>query len=352
MPLIDPRESRELPSTHKESLPLPYVHYSGLYSTFVRFSSEESDETFLCECSRTAAENYSIDLISSLGGNPPWSITALGCLINRSSSQSSGTPEHFTSADEILPHLRFKEGLCHRCNQAVPSIDYGYELCFKHTSFFTQRFGFYVQQWLLSKGFNGWGDPIPGVLTATDVSPLLSIDTHAARKLLSQCSMGRTFPDEDGPVLAPSEERLLREKLRIQRLAVCTFAELQIREEFGFPNRGKLAQAEYMLFLILCRIFGKNAVTHRSRPEWLGGMELDVHIPSAGIACEYQGHQHSTPKSFMHSSPNSFSGLKSRDAKKEHLCQENGLRLLYFHECDYLTEELVRSRLSQSGHHF
>lgn len=78
--------------------------------------------------------------------------------------------------------------------------------------------------------------------------------------------MGRTFPEQYGEsALDWNEELTLREELKVQRLAVCAFAEQQIREEFGFPARGKLAQAEFMLYLILCRIFGKDAVTHRSR---------------------------------------------------------------------------------------
>jgi hypothetical protein len=344
MTLIDQRPSRELPSTHRESLPLPIVHYGGLYSTFVRFSEKEDGESFLCECARSAATNDILDRISCLGGPPPWNISSLGSLIDlRAVARDKNyLPDKFTALEEVLPHLRFRKGICHRCNQAVPSIDYGYELCFKKASFFVRRFGFYIEQWLLSNGLTVWGSQIRGVLPSDLVKTMLVVDTLETRKKLFRVKHGEIGSDD----LPYEEKHELRAALSQQDLSICNFAEAQVRGNFEFPAKGKLAQAEYMLFLIFRRIFDAEAVLHRSRPAWLEGLELDIYVPSAGIAAEYQGHQHSSVKSFMHSNnPARFAATQRRDARKGELCQQNGIRLYQFDECDYLTEALVRERL-------
>lgn len=348
MTLIDPRPNREQPSKHWESLPLPVVYYGGLYSTFIRFAENESSESFLCECSRSAAINQIWDTISHLGGPSPWSIASLGNLLDHRPQdyQRDGPGCRFSIADEVIPLLQFRPGLCHLCNHAVPSIDYGYELCCRKASFFVRRFGFYVQQWLLSQGLTGWGSQIVNVPLSGTVQPLLEIDTIEARKKIFSVPY-HGFGVEPATWL---ENRALRNALRTQNERVCDFAEAQVRELFRFPAKGRLAQAEHLLLFIFRRIYGSENVIHRSRPAWLAGLELDVHVPSLGMAAEYQGHQHSSARSFLHSNdPCRFKATQARDARKIDLCQINGTALYYFDERDYLTEELVRKRIGLSN---
>lgn len=343
---IDPRPGRERPSIHRESLPFSFVHYGGLYSTFVRFSEREDSQSFLCECSREAVENHLFEFCASRGDKPPWRFKNLPGLLD-STNDSSGLQEVlFSTPAEVMPRILFMDGICHRCNHAVPSIDYGYEICYKRTTFFAQRFGFYIQQWLHAQGLTGWGSTLPNVPAGDMVRPLLTVDVAASRKLLSQCWNARSNPETQSP-LSWEDERHLRESLKRQQLALCDLAEQTLRDHFGFPPRGKLAQAEHLLFLIVSRIFEAEPIHRRAKPEWLKGLELDIYVPSSGIAFEYQGHQHASPRSFMHADEGSFVRLQERDSRKNAFCFENGVRIIYFEESDYLTEALVRERIGR-----
>lgn len=76
----------------------------------------------------------------------------------------------------------------------------------------------------------------------------------------------------------------------------------------------------------------------QKRFEWLGKQSLDFYIPKYNIAIECQGIQHFEAIKFF----GGESGLckqKERDIKKQKLCNDNGLKLLYYakknYECDY-----------------
>ena len=325
---------------------MPFVHYGGLYSTFIQFSEREDSQRFLCECSRRAAVSHVVHFCESRGDKPPWSLEFLPGLIEAAEPDSIPHEPKFCGPAEVIPHLQFADGICHRCNLSVPSIDYGYEICFKRTTFFAQRFGFYINQWRYSQGLSGWGSALPNTAAGEDVRHLITIDDLSARKLLAGCWKARSSGEK--PPISWSEEHELNTALKHQRLLICSHAEQVLRHHFKFPARGKLAQSEHLLFLIASRIFSPEQIIRRAYPAWLSGLELDIYMPSLQIAFEYQGHQHENPRSFLHANEESFSKLQNRDQRKREACAQQGVRLAYFDEADYLTEALVRARIDKS----
>ena len=64
--------------------------------------------------------------------------------------------------------------------------------------------------------------------------------------------------------------------------------------------------------------------------EWLKykrNMFLDFYLPDYNIAIECQGRQHFDVESFK---GESYENIKERDTKKLELCNENGVKLLYY----------------------
>ena len=71
------------------------------------------------------------------------------------------------------------------------------------------------------------------------------------------------------------------------------------------------------------------------RFDWLKRQHLDFYLPQCNIGIECQGEQHYKPTSFNFSKDESvlkknFEVQQERDERKKRLCEENGLKLLYF----------------------
>lgn len=59
---------------------------------------------------------------------------------------------------------------------------------------------------------------------------------------------------------------------------------------------------------------------------WLHRQSLDFYLPQYNIAVECQGKQHFGVGGWIES----FSEIKERDERKRKLCEENGVKLLYY----------------------
>ena len=71
--------------------------------------------------------------------------------------------------------------------------------------------------------------------------------------------------------------------------------------------------------------------------EWLGLQSLDFYLPDYNIAIECQGEQHFTPCNFGSktiTNKESFKLMQERDERKKCLCEENGIKLLYYTDID------------------
>lgn len=62
---------------------------------------------------------------------------------------------------------------------------------------------------------------------------------------------------------------------------------------------------------------------------WLKGLELDFYIPDKNIAIECQGIQHFKPIEYF-GGEEKYKYTIENDSKKRKLCEENGVRLLYY----------------------
>jgi hypothetical protein len=130
-------------------------------------------------------------------------------------------------------------------------------------------------------------------------------------------------------------------------------AENTVREEKNIPRVGEGWIAETELYYALRNFFQPIEVVQHARPDWLGRQHLDVFIPSALVAVEYQGQQHDAPVSFF-GGEKAWLAVRRRDAKKRRLCKANGVRLIEArpgYSFVALIEEMVREcpALQQSG---
>ena len=74
-----------------------------------------------------------------------------------------------------------------------------------------------------------------------------------------------------------------------------------------------------------------NNIDHKMRKhfDWLGNQEIDIYIPKYNIAIECQGEHHFMPIDF-YGGEEEFVKIKELDEKKKYLCEENGIKLLYY----------------------
>lgn len=78
----------------------------------------------------------------------------------------------------------------------------------------------------------------------------------------------------------------------------------------------------------------------QKRFDWLGLQSLDFFIPSKNIAIECQGKQHFKPLKFF-GGINGYTAQKERDIRKEKLCTDNHINVLYYAEKNYNVEEKI-----------
>ena len=64
--------------------------------------------------------------------------------------------------------------------------------------------------------------------------------------------------------------------------------------------------------------------------DWLGRLELDFYLSQYNIAIECQGKQHFEQITHFDDNGDSFEIRIERDKRKLKLCQDNGVKLLYY----------------------
>ena len=102
-----------------------------------------------------------------------------------------------------------------------------------------------------------------------------------------------------------------------------------------------------LLAQIIERLFpGKHIIRH-DHPDWLEGLELDIHIPELGLAFEYQGQQHFHPIKAW-GGKKALKAVKARDCRKVDLCKKRGLRLIVLDYTEPLTELHIKRRLIEA----
>ena len=358
-----PRKARKSPVALKgfiaeESLPLPHVHYTGPYGTFLAFSEEKDSEPYLCACAEPAVAN----LMELVNENP-------ALHYGRASAFDYVFRDHFfpepiveiakARKTEGIAALPFRKGICHRCSIVSPKLRYCHEM---YGTVFMQHHGWYVNQshlrfGVLRQEFGEYLFPylesrcpseIAAKIRKARSDQMLFTEEEQRLQLMVQ------GPDRDD--IKPDEitywhnvkleEAELMGELRRQAAqsarVVSKYFEDIAREEFGFRKVGERWVSETLLFQIVDRIFMDEEVVHHHRPDWLGGQELDIFVPRLDLACEYQGEQHFHPVEAWGGKA-ALEETRARDERKRALCAEAGVTLI---EIDY-TEPLIESHIKK-----
>lgn len=104
-------------------------------------------------------------------------------------------------------------------------------------------------------------------------------------------------------------------------------AENYARSEASLPRVGEGLVSETRLLNELKAAFPDQVINHQVRPTWLAPQSLDIVFTEHRIAVEYQGVQHSRPVDYF-GGKKAFEDQQMRDAYKQALCEENGMRLI------------------------
>jgi hypothetical protein len=116
--------------------------------------------------------------------------------------------------------------------------------------------------------------------------------------------------------------------------------EVEMREQMGFKPKGKTGLSEEILFRSVCAIFGVMDVKRRYRGRELGGLEIDVWVPSRKLGFEYQGEQHWSRLAHWQGD-DGFAHQQQRDVRKKEICEALGYRLLYLEPGSDLRREAI-----------
>lgn len=98
----------------------------------------------------------------------------------------------------------------------------------------------------------------------------------------------------------------------------------------GCPKcRAETWSYENKLFKIISEVFGADEVIRQYRHKRLGRLSLDFYLPKYHLAVEHQGSQHFKPMKRFGGEAK-FQILRQNDKIKYQICQNEGIKLLYF----------------------
>jgi len=125
-------------------------------------------------------------------------------------------------------------------------------------------------------------------------------------------------------------------------------AENEVRDILGIPRIGEGWLTEAELLHLVRAILKDEEVLHQARPQWLGHQRIDIYVPRLGIAIEYQGRQHYEPVPFF-GGEEAFAVNRVRDQRKSDLCEQHGVRMIYFRYDEMITRDLVETRIKRNS---
>lgn len=333
----------ELRFPFKEDLPLPYVHYQR-EGTFLSFSAEHYSEPYLCTCARAAVQNYV--LLRERSGRSASGYTMRFAPLGEPDFGQRIAWRSLKAPSDPLSVLQFEDGLCHRCNMAVPSVGF---FASNTGQTFKSHYGWYVHQMRYrmgvdlrrsSKGFDYLEELCPEQMASmVDKYNQLVLE----RNKLFQHVGSREHPELRSTNAPEGLQALNRKATKLER-QISNFAEDKTREEFGFKKIGFSHVSESILFKIICVLYPRHEVIRHHRPEWLEGLELDLFLPEERLGIEYQGQQHYHPVELW-GGEDALKSQQARDARKRHLCRRKGVRLVEIKYTEPLSEAHVRARL-------
>ena len=81
-------------------------------------------------------------------------------------------------------------------------------------------------------------------------------------------------------------------------------------------------------------------------PSWLGQQRIDIYVPSLKIAIEYQGEQHFRPIGAF-GGKEGHQRIKKLDRRKQLLCDENGVQLVYWRFDEPITVQHLAKKIGR-----
>ncbi|GAB3263570.1 hypothetical protein GCM10027425_28080 [Alteromonas gracilis] len=128
----------------------------------------------------------------------------------------------------------------------------------------------------------------------------------------------------------------------------------EARAEFGYRKVGDGFVSETQLYALIRQhvnaIAGSESfeVARHLRPDWLEGLEVDIYLPAARVAFEYQGQQHYKAIPAW-GGQEALEKLQQRDARKRVLCQDQGVSLIEVAHTEPLTLAHLAARLEDAA---
>jgi hypothetical protein len=104
------------------------------------------------------------------------------------------------------------------------------------------------------------------------------------------------------------------------------------------------SKGNYMLKKILKHMFSLSKI-HTEHP--VGGLRLDLFLPSLNLAFEYQGIQHTEYNNFHYSSKADFHRAQARDYKKSEIAEAMGISIVYVYHYEKLSIALVNAKIDE-----
>ncbi|MDA7538806.1 hypothetical protein N8544_00695 [Akkermansiaceae bacterium] len=100
------------------------------------------------------------------------------------------------------------------------------------------------------------------------------------------------------------------------------------------------------LFHLILEVY-PDAIAEYS-PDWLENQRIDVFIPQLNIAFEYQGQQHYEPIDFF-GGEEAYKKTVDRDLRKQHLCEENDVKLIYWKYSEEITKSALNKKIQAAS---
>jgi len=387
-----PIAGNEHRETRNENLPYPIVMYptSG---AFIAFKQNRTTDPVFCACAREAIENFIDCQICSLKDSHQ-DTTAKNVVQHSIPEEVVGlvTKHRIDDVGAIIDVFEFEPELCHKCNDVVPRFRYCHDM---YGTKFKQNYGWYLKQ-----KYYEWGICRPGsdtLLVHTDFSKLpgdvvdlvdddLIEDLQAKAERFEELRDKRSkrrreientkkekihevngeLSDELGfrekwertedirekyenmdPLPGDEQGELgeLKEELSENSERVANAVENEVRQAFGHYEKGNRWTSETILYqLIESRYGDEYTIERHHRPDWLGGLELDIFLVEPGIGIEYQGVQHYEVVEHW-GGEEGLEERQARDNRTRELCGEHGVELIEIRHDEELSEELVAARI-------
>lgn len=315
-----------------ESLPFSIVNYPECYGTWILFQEAEETQPLLCDCQREAA----LQFLRINAQNEIYHLAPGQSLIDHFIPSRLRSCNHLQafSIEEFGDLPFFKTNICHICNRRVPSIRWSNN---DGCSIFRQHLGWYLHHALLAAGVSPFGFLLRDELDP-ELAALVEVDPADGYRRVRDLLAGRSQEERE-------QARMLNQALNRQNRRIRCLVEERVRRNLGFPQHGKTGGSEIFLRWIVAALFQGQDLHFRIRPDFLHGLELDIYIPKMRLAIEYQGQQHFEP--FEHlGGEDHLRSVIGRDKRKAFLCEQEGVKLIYFTIADKLTEDFVRERLA------